>query len=214
VFTTIFKRIKAMISPEPKLVAEEAVAQCMNWDLPEVQLRCQALGIDAEVQKQLYIELFRTVTAEKWAEAERRIAYIRSRAFDGTPAAIAVELARGFVPPPVKSVKDLERAARAWAAAFQHPGSFLATIWNDVLAHEPQPGPGRQWLQGGLQSIACGLQTSLGPRPAAPPAVSPEAFHVATDAASRAQVIHNRAMAQRGREWCEPSDAPEPVAGK
>jgi hypothetical protein len=121
VFTTIFKRIKAMISPEPKLVDEEAVAQCVNWDLAEVQLRCAALGIHAEAQKQLYVELFRTVTAEKWAEAERRIAYIRSRAFDGTPAAVAVELARGFVPPPVKSLKELERAARAWAAAHQHP---------------------------------------------------------------------------------------------
>jgi hypothetical protein len=201
-----------MISPEPKLVAEEAVAQCVNWDLAEVQLRCQALGIDAEAQKQLYVELFRGVTAEAWEAAERRIAYIRSRAFDGTPAAIAVELARGFVPPPGKSVKDLELAARAWAAAHKHPGSFLATVWNDVLAHEPQLGPGRNWLRSALQQIACGLATSLGPRPEPPPAVSPEAFHAATDAARRQDEANRkriRANIEAGRGL---TDEPEPAA--
>jgi len=209
-FNFLRRKIKAMC--EPKLVDEATVQSCMAWDLDEIQFLATALGYDQERQKQLYAELFRSVSAERWAAVQRTIARARARSVNPDAGAVLREIERSGILPPAKSLKELERAARAWHAADKWPSAFLDTVSADICEHEPPPGPGYEWLRSGLQAIACGAATSLGPRPAAPPPVSAEEFHRQGEAAHRFARENRDRIAENIRAGRGLLDAPAPEA--
>ena len=186
---------KLRIMPENP-VDEATLAQCVHWPFADLQVIAAALGIGEDEQKRAYIDLFRGVSAEKWAEAQRRIRYIRSKMTSYDSSAIMLELARGVVPPPAKTVADLEREARAWyAARYDHQGeSFLSTVWEYISEIEPHQGPARQWLELGLKGIAAGVATHLSPRPVDPPATSMDDFERGLEAQRAARVATLQAM--------------------
>lgn len=193
---------KIRIMAAEKLVSEETLAALASWDMPEIALRCDALGID---QRQVFIDRFRNVTQEAWDAMERRLRHHRSKSIHGDAASVAVELSRDkSITPPAKSLEDLEAGARTWHKAGKPYASFVGSVWADILALTPVQGPEREWLCSGLKSIAAGSATKLEPRPSGPPAVSAEEFHAANAAAARKAAEDHAAMrenekAGRGR---------------
>lgn len=177
---------------EQKLVSEETLSGMAGWELDELRLRAEALGIDP---RQVFIDRFRKISQADWDAAERRISFARRKLVFGDASAVALELARNPGPaPPAKTVEDLVALAREWSRAFKWPAGFLPTVSESVLELEPAPGACREWLAGGLSQIAGGHATKLGPRPADPVYPTQEELLRQGDEAAKQQLENRRKM--------------------
>jgi len=203
-----------MLAPEIELVDESTVQNCLAWDLDEIQLFATALGFDEERQKQLYAELFRSVSRARWQAVQRTIARARARSVNPDAGAVLREIERSGILPIGKSLKELERAAREWHAADKWPGAFLDTVSADICEHAPPPGAAYEWLRSGLQAIACGVATSLPPRPEPPAPVSAEEFHRQAEAARRFERTNRERISENIRAGRGLSDAPAETASR
>lgn len=201
--TTFFRHAaiaarKIIMPQEPKLLDQADVNGIIESGR---EARAQlALALGYRDDTELSRELLATLTKEQLAEAREIVVEAHGSSLTHNPCEVGAAIVRSLQNanrPKPRSLAELEALAREWFKAGKWPSDFVHTVSRDIARLEPMPGSAaREWLTSGLQAIACGTDSHVGPRPADPVPADPALLQAGIDAREDGHRAATRAIGQ------------------